>query len=159
MSTPGSGKSKELKIVTRHVVTLDQVKEDKTKLMLLHAIKAYGEITEKALQHLIHELQQFGVEMGYEFIMIGNTPSSKRLREDVVALLYVGLLETNPKNKKLRLTSMAESEFLPQVSLPEEDVKKISDAVEQARAKISAIDAEVELATMLERRGRRRRRF
>ena len=159
MSTPGSGKSKELKIVTRHVVTLDQIREDKNKLMLLHAIKVYGEITEKALQHLIHELQQSGVEMGYDFIMIGNTPSSKRLREDVVALLYVGLLETNPKNKKLRLTSMAESEFLPQVGLPEEEAKKISDAVEQARAKISAIDAEVELATMLERRGRRRRRF
>lgn len=158
MSAPGSGKSKELKIVTRHVITLDQVKGDKAKLMLLHAIKAYGEITEKALQHLVHELQQSGVEMGYEFIMIGNTPSSKRLREDVVALLYVGLLETNPKNKKLRLTPMAESEFLSQVRLPEE-VEKVSEAVEQVRAKISAIDAEVELATMLERRGRRRRRF
>jgi uncharacterized protein YwgA len=158
LSTQGPGKGKELKIVTRHVVTIDQVRGDKAKVRLLHTIKAYGEISEKALQHLVYEMKEAGVDLGYDFTVIGNVPFSKKLREDIVALLYVGLLETNPKNKKLRVTSMAVSDFLPTVPLPEEETKKIEETVEQLRSKVASIDAEVELAAMLGRRSRRRRR-
>ncbi len=157
MSQPGKG-GKELKIVTRHPITVDDVRRDERKVRLLHIIRLYGEITEKALQHLVYELGQKGFDTGYEFSMIGGVPSSRSLRDSLIALLYTGLLETNPRNKKLRLTSTALEEFLPTAKMPEEDLEKLKELIEDLRPKISAIDAEVELATMLGRGGRRRRR-
>ncbi len=152
-----SSKSKELKIVTRHVVTLDDVKKSEEKLKLLYVIKCYGEISERALHHLIYELKNAGLDLGYDFTVIGGVPTSKKLREDVIALLYVGLLETNPRNKKLRVTSLG-NEVLEQCKVSEDFAKNAESAVESVRSKVMSIDAEVELATMLSRGGRKRRR-
>jgi len=158
--TSSSTKSKELKIITRYVVTLKDVEKDPRKIKLLHIIKSYGEISEKALQYLVYHLaKDKGIDLGYKFLVIGNVPSSKELKEDMVALLYVGLIETNPKNKKLRITGLGK-ELLEKVSIPKEEADRIASAIEELRSRIQSIDAEVEmtireLARMMRRRRRR----
>lgn len=151
--------SKELKIETKPALTLNDVKKDNDKIMLLHTIKSYGEISERALQHLVKELVDKGLPFKYKFVIIGGVPISKKLKDDIVALLYVGLLEVNPKNKKLRITGDG-LEFIEKEGLiPTEDLEKLSVALNEVRPKIMVIDAEHELATLLFRRGRRRRRY
>lgn len=150
--------SKELKIVTRPVVTLDSIRANDRLKRLICILNAYGEITERGLQHLIYELQKSGYDLGYQFLTIKNMVSSKSLREDLVELLYVGVLESDPRNKKFKLTSQGQ-EFLNEIlpSIPGEEVEKIKGLVEEVRAKITTIDAEAELSSILRRSSRRRR--
>ncbi len=159
---PVSGTKKELVIVTRHVVTLDQVKNDERKMRLLAVFKALedvGGIYERSLAHLLYWLKtEKNLDLGYNFIVVGGTPTSKELHEDLVALLYVGLIESNPRTKKLQLTSEGK-EFLDKVGLPP-DWEKIKQAVEELKPKVTAIDAQLELTAMLMRpRAPRRRMF
>ncbi len=162
MSKPS--KTKELKIITRHVVTIDDVAKDPRKLKLLYLVNALEEISEKALQYLIYWLKtEKQLDLGYEFLVIGNVPSSKELKSDIVALLYVGALETNPRNKKLRVTSVGKELLEKTVTdnmKPEFD--RVVAAAKELEAKVKSIDAEVELTIKMLRqsmRRRRRRRF
>ena len=162
MSKPS--KTKELKIITKHVVTIDDVARDQRKLKLLYLVNALEEISEKALQYLIYWLKtEKQLDLGYEFLVIGNVPSSKELKTDIVALLYVGALETNPRNKKLRVTSVGKELLEKTVTdnmKPEFD--RVVAAAKELEAKVKSIDAEVELTIkMLKQsmRRRRRRRF
>ena len=150
-------KTKELKIVTRHVITLDAVKRDERKIKLLNIINAYGEISEKALTHLIYLMKnEKDFDMGYKFITIANVPSSKELKEDLMALLYVGLLEVNPRNRRLRLTSLGK-EFLSNNPLPEDLISKITDLVTELKPKVVSYDVEIDLVIRSMSRRRRRR--
>lgn len=160
VSKQASTKSKELKIITRHVVTVNDVLKDPRKIKLLYLIKEFGEISEKALQYLVYWLKsEKGVDLGYDFLVIGNVPSSKDLKMDIVALLYVGALETNPKNKKLRVTGIGE-ELLGKVDIDKEELEKLVSNAKDFEAKVRSIDAEVELVVkMLSSTRRRRRRF
>ena len=156
-SKPG----KELKIIARPALTINDVMKDMNKIRLTYIISVYGEISEKALHYLVKELKDKGFEFKYNFIDIAGVPSSKALHEDIVALLYVGVLETNPRNKKLRITGDGK-ELLEKVSdkLSKDECEKISKVIDEIRPRIVSIDAEQELATMLSRRRRRgRRRF
>ncbi len=162
MSKPS--KTKELKIITKHVVTVDDVAKDPRKLKLLYLVNALEEISEKALQYLIYWLKtEKQLDLGYEFLVIGNVPSSKELKTDIVALLYVGALETNPRNKKLRATSVGKELLEKTVTdnmKPEFD--RVVAAAKELEAKVKSIDAEVELTIRMLRqsmRRRRRRRF
>lgn len=162
MSKPS--KTKELKIITRHVVTIDDVAKDPRKLKLLYLVDTLGEISEKALQYLVYWLKtEKQLDLGYEFLVIGNVPSSKELKMDIVALLYVGALETNPRNKKLRVTSVGKELLEKTVTenlKPEFD--RVVAAAKELEAKVKSIDAEVELTIKMLRqsmRRRRRRRF
>lgn len=152
------GKSKELKIITRHVITLDDIVKDEEKLRLLYVIKEFGEISEKAMHYLIHGLQDSkNIDMGYSFNVIGGIPFSKKLREDIVSLLYVGVIETNPRNKKLRITTLG-NEVLEKNAEKLGDTNSIKEGIEDLRAKITSIDAELELQALLEKRQRSRRK-
>ncbi|WFO76143.1 hypothetical protein J4526_04740 [Desulfurococcaceae archaeon MEX13E-LK6-19] len=153
-----SGKSKELKIITKHVITIDDIKNDPRKIKLLYMINILGGISEKALQHLIYYMKEKDYDLGYNFIMLGTTPSSKDLHNDLVALLYVGLLETDPR-RKLVVTSMGR-EFLQnnENAISDEEKEKIKNLIDELRIKIAPIDTEVELASRT-RRARRRRLF
>ncbi len=155
MSQKSSGKSKELKIITKHVITIDDIRNDPRKIKLLHIIDAVGGVSEKGLQHLIYYMKEAGYDLGYDYIVLGNIPSSKMLHNDVVALLYVGLIETNPR-RKLVTTSLGK-EFLEKNKdvIPDEEREEIKKLIEDLRIKIAPIDMEVELSY---RRGRRRRR-
>ncbi len=158
MSQKGSGGSKELRIVTKPVVTIEVVKKDPKKLRILYTIYVMKEISERSLTNLIYMLKnEKNVDMGYEFIMIGNTPSSRTLAEDIRILLYLGLLETDPVTRRLRLTSTGE-EFLEQNKLPENEAESLMKAVEELKPKIEAEETTTELLLRGLRR-RRRRRF
>jgi len=155
MSKPTSGKTKELKIITRHVITIDDIKKDPRKVKLLYIISEIGSISEKALQYLLYYMKENGYDLGYYFVLLGQTPSSKELLNDTLALRYVGLLETNPR-KKLVVTSLGK-EFLDKNSniIPDEEKDQIKKLIEELRIKIAPIDAEVELRAGPRRRRRR----
>jgi len=146
-------KSKELKVFSKQVITADQIKRDVRKLKLLMIINILEEISEKALTHLIYLIQkEKGIDLGYKFFSVAGNPSSKQLLDDIFALLYVGLIETNPRNKKLRLTSTGK-EFLEQITeISEEEFSPIRSAIEELRSKIQLVDAEVELLGLRSRR-------
>ncbi len=143
MSTP-SGKSKELKIITRQVVTLDDVKRNKKAIILLHIIKHLGNVSEKGLTHLVYEMKEKGLDIGYQFVKIGKVVGSNELHQDVMDLLYLNLIEKVPGRNKLRLTADGE-EFLEKVKLPEEELKRILELVDELKPTISSIEAEVEM--------------
>ncbi len=160
---PVAGTKKELVIIARPAVTLDQVKADPRKrnlLLVLLALEKLRGIYERSLAHLLYWLKtEKNIDLGYEFFLVGDTPTSKQLHEDLVALLYLGLAETDPRTKKLRITNDGK-EFLKTVGYDEELLKKIEDAIEELKPKITTIEAQIELTTMLMRPGApRRRRF
>jgi len=159
---PVSGTKKELVIITRPVVTIDQVKNDERKknlLALMDLITAKGGIYEKTLNYLLYWFKsEKGIDMGYNFFLLGNVPYSRELHEDLVALLYLGLLETAP-TKKLRITNEGR-EFLTKFGYDKALLEKLKEALEEYWPKANAIDAQIELETTrrISNPARRRRR-
>ena len=146
MPAPGQ-KSKELKVFSAKVVTPEHIKRDPRKMKLLHIIAHLKSISEKGLTHLLYMLKnEKGVDLGYHFVVVGNKPMSKEVLDELMMLLYAGLIEHNPRNKKLQLTSQG-AEFLEQNRLPEEEIKDILSAIDELKPKIETIEMEVELAT------------
>ncbi len=145
-------KSKELKIVTKPVIVLDQLKSNKRAIKILFLVSELGGITEKALTHVVKELQPAGIDLGYRFVEIAGIPTSKELREDIIALLYVGLLESG-QNKKLSITSQGK-EFLEQVGVEQDFVENLRSKLPEVKAKLATLIAEADLGAQ---RGRRYR--
>jgi len=112
--------------------------------MILHIVKQFGEISEKGLTRLLYEMKEKGVDLGYQFVKIGKVVGSKDLHQDIMDLLYVGLLERNPAKNKLRLTPDGE-EFLEKYGLPEDEVKPVVDLAVSLKSVIEPIEAEVEM--------------
>lgn len=139
--------SKEIKITARPVVTIDSIKGDFNKLSLLNIIRYLNEISEKTLQYLIYWLRsEKNVQLKYEFINIGNIPVSKQLKDDINILLYLGLIETNPSTRKLRLTTNG-LEFLDKNNLNPSELEIIVKGIEDLKSKIKPIEAEAELTS------------
>ncbi len=160
MSQAKTPTAKELKIFSRPVVTLEDVKKDRRKLILLHIIKLVGEISERGLTKLLHILKkEKDVDVGYRFILIGEIPNSKELLEDVRVLLYLGILETNPVTRKLRLTSTG-VEFLESNRMPEDEVNKLEEYINEIKPRVLTEETTAEMllrGIRARRRGRRRR--
>jgi len=159
---PVGGTKKELVIVTRPVVTPQEVERDERKkklLLVLKAMEDQGGIYERSLVNLVYWLKtEKDLDLGYNFFLVGNVPTSKELHEDIMALLYVGYIETDPRTRKLRLTNDGK-EFLEKKWFDEALYKKIKAAVDELRPKIAALDAQIELTTLLTRPRAPRRRF
>ncbi len=155
MSKAPSGKSKELKIITKHVITLKDIENDPRKIKLLYIVQQLGSISEKALQYLLYLMKEKGYDLGYNFVLLGNIPSSKEVLNDTLALRYVGLMETNPR-RKLVVTSLGK-EFLEKHNnvISDEEKDQIKKLIDELRIQIAPIDAEVEVLS----RPRRRRRL
>ncbi|HWQ17925.1 MAG TPA: hypothetical protein VNL13_08870 [Sulfolobales archaeon] len=145
-------KSKELKIVTKPVIALDHLKSNKRALKTLFLISELGGVTEKALAYIIRELQSVGMDLGYSFVDIAGIPTSKDLREDIIALLYVGLLESGP-NKKLSVTSQGK-EFLTQVSIEQEFIENLKSKLPEVKNKLATLLAEADLGVQKGKRYR-----
>ena len=155
---PAQQRTKELKTFSMQVITLDEIKRDERKMKLLHIINYLGSISERALTHLLYLLkEEKGIDLGYNFVMLGGKPVSKEVLEDIRALLYVGLIENNPRNRKLQVTSNG-LEFLEKNPLPKEVMDGIYQAIEELKPKILPIDAEVELSMTSSAGARGRRR-
>jgi len=141
MSQPGQTKSKELKIVSKQVITTDSLKDDKRKIKLLYIIKALNGVSEKALTVGLYELKQKGLDLGYQFNVIGNNVFSPMIKDDITALLYVGYLENDPKSKKLIITSRGQ-EFLDSQQIEDDFKNNLAQLVNEIKVKITAIDEE-----------------
>ncbi|MGC9121410.1 MAG: hypothetical protein ACP5HP_00530 [Thermogladius sp.] len=142
---PQTSKSKELKIVTRHVVTLSDVEKSPRLIKLLYITSQFKDISEKALIHLLYHMRENGYDLGYNFVVIGQTPTSKDLSSDLSVLKYLGLLEVNEK-KKLSVSSLGR-EFLGKhlETTLKNDKETIEKLVNELKTKIAPIDTEVEI--------------
>ncbi|MCC6017096.1 MAG: hypothetical protein LM582_08650 [Desulfurococcaceae archaeon] len=145
--TQTTQKTKEIKVFSTQVVTIDHIKKDKRKLILLNIVRTCNEISEKGLAHLIALLKdEKNINLGYTILKLGSKVVVRELLEDVKALLYTGLIEVNPKNKKLMLTSNGH-EFLDKVmsQIAIENLDAILKTVEELKPKILPLDEEVAL--------------
>lgn len=148
--------SKELRIIARPVATLDAVKKDPDKLKLLTIINHLQVISERSLNSLVYALdKEKNIKFKYSFVLVDQIPSSKELSEDVRLLLYLGLVETEPVLRKLRLTSSGK-EFLEQNKLDENTLNELLKAVDELKEKILG---EEKVAEFSARTTKGRRRF
>jgi len=136
-------KTKELKTFSVQVVTLETVKNDRRKLVLLNMIKVLNSVSEKGLTYLINIMhEEKKIDLGYSIVKLGNRVIVRELSEDIKALLYVGLVETDPKSKKLQLTSRGK-EFLENLQVADSKLDEILRIVEEQRSRVVPIDEEV----------------
>ncbi len=137
---------KELKIISVQVVTPEAVMRNPRQMGLLYIIDRLGPTHEKTLQHIVYMIQEeLGVNLGYDFRKVGNTPYSPTLKTDIVALLYVGFIETEPGiYRKLRTTG-AGKDALEAQGPPAGLVETINSNFEALRNKASILDSELDL--------------
>ncbi len=141
---PGPQKTKELKTFSMQVITQDHIKRDPKKIKILYIVRHLGSISEKALTYLLYLLKnEKGIDLGYSFITIGNKVMSKQILDDIMALLYTGLLESDPRTKKLRVTSNG-LDFLERNPMPTSEINDLLKAIDELRGKVLPIDIEVE---------------
>lgn len=153
VATPVSGaeKSKDVKIVTRHVVTLSEVEKNPRLVTLLYIVSlAKSGISEKALVNLVYLMRENGFNLGYNFVVVGNTPTSRDLLGDLTLLKYIGLVEV-AGNKKLVVTSLGRellSKVVPVISSQEDTIKKLYEAL---YPKVAPVDVEIDLKSRARR--------
>jgi len=149
--------SKEIKIVARPVVTLDDVSKDLRKVSLLEVVRNLGEVSERGLINSLYILKsEVGKDLGYQFQVVGSSVSSREVLEDIRVLLYLGLLEVSP-SRKLRLTSLGR-EFLEKLGGGlKERLEDLAKSVEGIKQRVLSEDSLLNLAPAGGRRGRRRR--
>ncbi|MEB3806193.1 MAG: hypothetical protein GSR73_01575 [Desulfurococcales archaeon] len=154
---------KELKIISVQVVTPEAVMKNPRQIGLLYIIDKLGPTHEKTLQHIVYLIQEeLDIGLGYDFRKVGDTPYSPQLKSDLVALLYVGFIETEPGlYRKLRTTSSGK-DALEKAQPPAGLVEAIQSNFEKLRNKASILDSELDLEIRKRMRGlgaRRRRYF
>lgn len=147
--------SKELKIVTRPVVTVDDVLKDTKKVGILSIVNKLGEVSERGLINALYILKsEKNKELGYQFQVIGKAVNSRDLLEDIRILLYLGLLEVTER-RKLRLTSLGK-ELLDKVGGGVGgSLEEVLQAVEEIKQRVLSEDS---LLSMMSSGGKGRRR-
>lgn len=155
MSQPNQQKSKDLKIVSKQVISPNVINEDKRKLQLLYILKQVNKLTEKSIILLLYELKQKGIDLGYQFNVIGNNVFSSMIKEDLTSLLYLGLIENDPISKKISVSNNG-IEVLEKNPIDEEYKNKLLQALNEIKTKILAIDEEYNLKIKSEMKWRRR---
>jgi hypothetical protein len=140
-------KGKEIRIVTRHVVTVNDVVKNPRLIKLLYLISLSNNgLSEKALSHLVYniEKEQKG-RFGYEFTLVGDTPVSKELLNDLTTLKYTGLVEVSIKNRKLYVTSGGREILDKIIESIKTDIDALKKSFEETWPKIAPIDVEAGL--------------
>ncbi|ACP36086.1 conserved hypothetical protein [Sulfolobus islandicus L.S.2.15] len=155
MSQPGQQKSKDVKMVSKQVISTNIINEDKRKLQLLYIIRQIGKLTEKSIIMLLYELKQKGVDLGYQFNVIGNNVFSLMAKEDLTSLLYLGLIENDPVSKKIGISNNG-IEILDKTHIEEDFKNKVAQALNEIKTKILAYDEEYNLKIKNEMKLRRR---
>ncbi len=153
--------SKELKITTIHVVTPDKVLSNERQVSLLYLIDKFGPLHEKTIMKLVYMLNEKGYNLGYNFRLVGDSPYSPELKNDLVALLYVGFIEAETTlYRKLRTTGEGK-DALAKANVPKGLIDVINKNFEEFRNTASMVDSELDLQIRnrfreLQRGGRRR---
>ncbi len=148
--------SKELKILTRPVVTIDAAIRDDKKMSILAVVNGLNEVSERGLVSCLYILKtEKGKDVGYPFQVVGKVVNSRELLEDVRILLYLGLLEVTG-GRKLRLTSMGKEVLEKLGSEWGEKLEELSKAVEEVKQRVLSEESLFSMMSSAERRRRRR---
>ncbi|ADL19293.1 hypothetical protein ASAC_0887 [Acidilobus saccharovorans 345-15] len=139
-----AGSAKELRITPTQVVTKDKVLQNPKLMSLVYLVSRLGPIHERTLHMIVSEVQQKGFDLGYQFFKVGQDPYSPALKNDVVALLYVGLLEAEPRYKKLVVSSSGK-EALEKVGTPKGLQDVVESSIQELKAKSSMMDARIDV--------------
>ena len=139
-----AGAAKELKITTVQVINRDKVLQSPRLMGLLYLVSRLGPIHERTLHMIVKEVQSKGFDMGYQFFSVGQDPYSPALKNDVVSLLYVGFLESEPRYKKL-VVSSAGKEALEKVGAPKGLQDLVESSIQELKVKSSTMDARIDL--------------
>ncbi len=139
-----AGSAKELKIAPVQVVTKEKVMQNQRLMGLVYLVSRLGPIHERTLHMVVSEVQAKGYDMGYQFFKVGQDPYSPALKSDVVALLYVGLLESEPRYKKLVVSSSGR-EALEKVGAPKGLQDIVESSIQELKAKSSMMDARIDV--------------
>lgn len=147
VATPQSGteKGKEIKIITKHVVTVSDVEKNPRLLKLLYVISLPKDgISEKGLVCVLYHMSEKNSNVGYRFNVIGGNPVSKDLLNDLTYLKYTGLVEVT-EHRKLRVTGMGK-EILDKVSANmQREFDELKKLFEENWSKVLPVDVEISL--------------
>lgn len=147
-------KSKELKLVSVQVITRDKVVKNERQMALLYIIDKLGPMYERTVYEIAREVQELGYPLGYTFKKVADSLYSPELRSDLIALTYVGFIETDPVKKKYRSTGQGK-EALEAAGVPDSLTRIIEANRDKLKNTASLIDAQVELQTSRPSRQRR----
>ncbi|MGC9072455.1 MAG: hypothetical protein ACP5HK_07205 [Acidilobus sp.] len=139
-----AGSAKELKITPVQVVTKERVVQNQRLMGLVYLVSRLGPIHERTLHMVVSEVQAKGFDLGYQFFKVGQDPYSPALKSDVVALLYVGLLESEPRYKKLVVSSTGK-EALEKVGIPKGLQDIVESSIQELKSKSSIMDARIDV--------------
>ncbi len=142
-------------MVSKQVISTNIINEDKRKLQLLYIIRQIGKLTEKSIIMLLYELKQKGIDLGYQFNVIGNNVFSLMAKEDLTSLLYLGLVENDPVTKKISISNNG-IEILDKTQIDDDFKNKLAQALNEIKTKILAYDEEYNLKIKNEMKLRRR---
>lgn len=149
VATPQTGteKGKEIKILTRHVVTVSDILKNPRALKLLYLISlAANGISEKALAHLIYSIEKSSdIKIGYNFVLLGDAPVSKDLINDLTSLKYTGLVEMSLKNKKLIVTGLGKEVLNKAMESIQSEIGALRKVFEETWPKVAPVDVEASL--------------
>ncbi len=142
-----SEKGKEIRIVAKPVVTVNDVVKNPRAIKLLYIVSlASSGISEKALANLVYLIdKEKGKLFGYNYTLIGDTPTSKELLNDLTSLKYTGLVELSLKNKKLYITSSGKEVLEKTIESIKSDVEELRKAYEEIWPRVAPIDVEAGL--------------
>jgi len=143
----GQEKGKEIRIVTKPVVTVADIMKNQRAIKLLYLISlASSGISEKALAHLVYGIEKnTNSKLGYNFVVLGDTPVSKELINELTSLKYTGLVEVSLKNKKLYITSQGKEVLDKSLNTIQGSIDDLKKAFEEIWPKIAPIDVEASL--------------
>jgi len=139
-----SGKTKELRITTVHVVTKDSIIKNQRQLSLLYIIDKLGPIHERTLHSIVKHIQELGAPLGYNFVKVVDGLYSLELKNDLIALTYVGFIDTDPLRRKYRTTSEGK-EALEKHSVPPGVIKVLEENRENLKNLVALFDSQVDL--------------
>lgn len=139
-----TGRSKELKIVTVHVVTRDKVVKNQRQMSLLYIIDSLGPMHERTLHDIVKHIQDLGGELGYEFKSLGVGLHSPDLKNDLIALTYVGFVEIDPVRRKIRSTGEGK-EALDRYGAPPGLVKIVEENKVNLKNLVALFDSHVDM--------------
>ncbi|MEM1864320.1 MAG: hypothetical protein QXN10_05415 [Desulfurococcaceae archaeon] len=141
--TTTTEKSKEIKIVSKQVVTLSDIEKNPRLIKLLYIISLTNGISEKALIQLLYLMKENGLDLNYRFINIANMISSKDVLNELVMLKYAGLIEVI--HRKIAITGLGKEFLSKKLDKLGNDAEVLKKLYSELKPKIAPIDVEIDI--------------
>jgi len=140
----GAEKGKEIKIITKPVITPSDLERNPRAVKLLYIISLTNGISERALMHLLYLMKQNGYDLGYSFTILAQNPTSRDVLNELTMLKYLGFVEVGA-NKKLVVTGSGREFLDAHMGIIGEDSENIKKLFNELKPKIAPIDVEVDI--------------